>query len=105
MGAKMRPLGSRKNSVYFLIPLCTLLGACAPDGTPEQAAATPEDNFVESCGACHGTENNGPTIAELRALSSEQLRAGIINHPTAGQIPDRLTAARIDELIKYLEAQ
>ena len=89
----------------MLTPLCALLGACAPDDAQEKAAVTPEDMFTESCGACHSVENNGPTVAELRVLNSEELRAGIRNHPTAGDISDRLTAARIDELIKYLERQ
>lgn len=89
----------------MLIPVCALLAACAPEDTEEQAVVTPEDMFMNSCGACHTVENNGPTIAELRALSPEELRAGIVNHPTAGDIPDRLTAAHIDDLIKYLESQ
>lgn len=99
----MRIHQSLQKSTYLLIPLCALLAACAPEDAKKQAGTTPEDLFTESCGACHGVENKGPTVAELRALSPEELRAGIINHPTAGEIPDRLTAAHIDDLIKYLE--
>jgi mono/diheme cytochrome c family protein len=101
----MRLHQSQRKLIYMLIPLCALLGACAPDDAQKNVAATPEDMFTESCGACHSVEDNGPTVVELRALSAEELRAGIRNHPTAGDISDRLSAARIDELIKYLEQQ
>lgn len=89
--------------VRLLIPCSILFAACAPEQTPEPSAVTPEQMFMESCGGCHTREDNGPSIADLRALSADELRVGISNHPTAGDIPDRLSAARIDELIKYLE--
>jgi len=99
----MRLILTFNRLIFALLPMCAFLAACSPQDAPEQAAATPEEVFMESCGACHTREDNGPSVADLRALSPEQLRAGISNHPTAGDIPDRLTAARIDELIKYLE--
>lgn len=91
----------RVASIAILISF--LLAACAPDDRQEQLAATPEQIFEKDCGACHGETGGGPTIAELRALSTEDLRAAISNHPTAGQIPERLPAARVDDLIKYIE--
>ena len=90
-------------SIYLLIPVFTLLGACGRETAEEQANATAEEYFAQSCGACHTVADNAPTVAEMRALSSEDLRDGIINHPTAGEITERLSAARIDELIKYIE--
>lgn len=92
-------------SIYMLLPVFALLGACGRESAEEKANATSEEFFAQSCGACHTVADNAPTIAELGALSSEDLRAGIRNHPTAGEISDRLSAARIDELIKYIETQ
>jgi len=77
------------------------LSACAPDsGAPPPRSKA--DLFNESCGACHGEAGKGPSLAELRALPEDELRAGIRNHPTAGQIAERLSADRIDRLIEYL---
>jgi mono/diheme cytochrome c family protein len=98
----MRVHQTLQKLIYILIPLCMLLAACATEDAEEKAAAT-EETFNESCGVCHSLEDNGPSVADLRALSPEELRAGIVNHPTAGQILDRLTAAQIDDLIKFLE--
>jgi len=87
-------------SIYMLIPVFAVLGAC---GSEKQADATIDETFEQDCGACHSVAENAPTVADLRALSSEDLRAGIVNHPTAGEITSRMSAARIDELIQYLE--
>lgn len=92
-------------SASIAIALSVLLAACAPEGAPEQGAATPEEMFIEQCGACHGTEARAPTISELRALSSEDLRAAISDHATAGEIAERLPAARVDDLINYIEQE
>jgi mono/diheme cytochrome c family protein len=88
-------------SISILISV--LLAACAPDDGQEQSAASPEQVFEKDCGACHRENGGGPTIAELRMLSTEDLRAAIIDHPTAGQIPERLPAARVDDLINFIE--
>ena len=90
-------------SVCILVPVLALLGACGSETAEEQADATTDESFAQDCGACHSVANNAPSIEDLRALSSEELRAAIMGHPTAGDIPDRLTAARIDSLIQYLD--
>jgi mono/diheme cytochrome c family protein len=90
-------------SVCILVPVFALLGACGSETAEERADATTDESFAQDCGACHSVANNAPSIEDLRALSSEELRAGIMSHPSAGDIPDRLTAARIDGLIQYLD--
>ena len=81
------------------------LAACAqetsPPAAPEEAGS---DLFEENCSACHG-KGMGPPVEHLRSLSTEEIRAGIINHPTAGQIQERLRADRVDKLIKFLDAE
>lgn len=86
-----------------LAPLLTVLAACAPDPVPDSGELSGQDVFDESCAACHGKEGLGPSLEHLRSLSSAELRAGIMNHPTAGQIQERLRADRVDKLIKYLD--
>ena len=85
------------------IPIYATLSACAPEADRQRQVKSGAEMFDESCGACHGEEGRGPSIAELRALPPEELRAAIRNHPTAGQIPERLSADRIGGLIEYLE--
>lgn len=80
------------------------LSACAPnDGTSEKSAADGAALFDENCSACHGEQGRGPSMADIRALSPDGLRSAIRNHPTAGQIPQRLPAAEVQQLIEYLE--
>jgi mono/diheme cytochrome c family protein len=104
------------NPPQYLIPatlcLAALLAACSPGEPParEDAAPAPTsridagaDLFAQQCGACHGASGRGPSLETLQALSSDDLRAGIRNHPTAGTIPQRLPAAELSDLIEYLE--
>jgi len=86
------------------IALCALLAACAPDvEKDEQRAAAAAALFQENCSPCHGQQGRGPALIELRALGPDELRAAIRNHPTAGQIPQRLPAASVQQLIEYIE--
>ncbi|MGI9331114.1 MAG: c-type cytochrome [Gammaproteobacteria bacterium] len=106
----------RSKPLQYTIPatlcLAALLAACSPGKPPATEPAPPAqtsssdiggDLFEKQCGACHGVNGRGPSLATLRALSSEDLRAGIRNHPTAGTIPQRLPAAELSDLIEYLE--
>ena len=85
----------------FLLSL--LLTACSPEPTAELAQEKGKDVFAERCADCHGAEGRGPSMAELRALTSDQRREAIKNHPTAGDLLERLSAADIGDLIEYLE--
>jgi mono/diheme cytochrome c family protein len=86
-----------------------LASACAPDspGTVDepQAAERGEQAFNENCGVCHGTGGRGPALAELKALSSAERRDRIRNHPIAGQIPQRLPAHQLSDVIEFLESE
>jgi len=84
--------------------LFAFVAACAPDKSPGGDSATDGAAlFAENCGDCHGEQGRGPSIADMRALTTDELRAAMKNHPTAGEIPQRLPAAEIQELIDYLE--
>jgi mono/diheme cytochrome c family protein len=80
-----------------------VLAGCAPDTPPENAAANGEALFSQRCGACHGAEGRGPSLEELRALSPEELRARIRNHPRAGDVLDRLPAVEFSDLVEFIE--
>lgn len=93
--------------------LVVLLAACGPAQEPpaegtaaapvNEAATTGQDLFDKNCGACHGPGGRGPSLETLKALSREELGMAIRNHPTAGQIPSRLPANEIGDLIEFLE--
>ncbi len=94
------------NTIGFLtVLLGVLMSACAPDteGTQQRAIERGAESFDKNCGACHGQQGRGPSMEDLRALAPDALREAIRNHPTAGQIPERLSAARVQEIIEYLE--
>ncbi len=91
-------------SAFAALLAVGLLAGCTPDHPgDQQAEASPGDLFQQNCGACHGEGGRGPSLEHLRSLSEQELRAGIKNHPTAGQIQERLRADRVDKLIKYLD--
>ncbi|MFQ5634086.1 MAG: c-type cytochrome [Gammaproteobacteria bacterium] len=90
--------------VQMLAAICVLISACAPDsGTVEQSNGAGAALFDENCSPCHGQAVGVPTMTELRALAPDELRAGIRDHPTAGEIPQRLPAATMQTLIEYIE--
>ncbi len=90
----------------LLTILLALLAACAQDSEPDQSPAERGARlFAENCSPCHGLAGRGPSLQDdIRALNPEQLRAAIRNHPTAGQIPERLPAARVQDIIEFFES-
>ena len=103
-------MSSSKNRAAIAVLLAGVVSACAPSETPtgeaapaQTAAESGADLFAVNCGPCHGPGGRGPSLETLKALSSEDLRAAIRNHPTAGQIPQRLPANEIGDLIEFLD--
>lgn len=93
-------------SVLIATAFLGLLSACSPDGGSGGRAAAKADGaalFDTNCSACHGQMDRGPSLDDIRSLSPEGLRSAIRNHPTAGQIPQRLPAADLQRLIEFLE--
>ena len=85
------------------------LSACAPEssgtaGGPDTVERG-EQVFNDSCGVCHGAGGRGPTLAEIKALSSADRRDRIRNHPIAGQIPQRLPANQLSDVIEFFESE
>ena len=93
-------------SVLIASAFLGLLSACAPDRDNDGQSARRADGaslFETNCSACHGELGRGPSLDDIRALSPDGLRSAIRNHPTAGQIPQRLPAAELQRLIEFLE--
>lgn len=90
-------------SVLIATAFLGLLSACAPDGGQSASGADGASLFETNCSACHGQMGRGPSLDDIRALSPDGLRSAIRNHPTAGQIPQRLPAAELQRLIEFLE--
>ena len=86
-----------------------LVSACAPESpdtvAEPQAIERGEQAFIENCGICHGVAGRGPALAEIKALSSTERRDRIRNHPIAGQIPQRLPAHELSDVIEFLESE
>jgi mono/diheme cytochrome c family protein len=70
-----------------------------------RAAARGEQVFDYNCGYCHGADGRGPSLAEITGLSKVERRNRIINHPIAGQIPQRLQANEISDLNEFFESE
>ncbi len=107
-----RPDPLRRHTGLIGAMLClALAGAsgCAPqEETPtggDTSAARGESVFDYNCGFCHGETGRGPKLSEIRALSQTERRNAIINHPVAGQIPQRLPAHELSDLIEFIESE
>ena len=85
------------------------LAGCSPEsgGTRSEPASADrgEQVFIENCSVCHGAEGRGPALAEIRALSSSTRREKIRSHPIAGQIPQRLPANQLADVIEFFETE
>ena len=96
-----------KGPLSFGMILCaiSLAPACTPDDDrplgERQSAARGETVFDYNCGYCHGAEGRGPALSELKALSERERRKRIMNHPISGQIPQRLSAHELSDLIEF----
>jgi mono/diheme cytochrome c family protein len=104
----MTLVSSTTGSILLTTALAGMLSACAPegrDGGKKASAADGASLFETNCSACHGEMGRGPSLDDIRSLSPDGLRAAIRNHPTAGQIPQRLPAAEIQRLIEFLEQE
>ena len=88
---------------FGITMIFALLSACSSEPVEEIVDDKGEQLFEQSCAACHGEEGRGPSMEDIRALPSEQLRAAIANHPRAGDVLERLTAADIGDLVEFLE--
>ena len=97
-----------RGTIGILASLVLFASACAPESADvaeePRAAGRGEQVFDENCGVCHGPGGRGPALTELKALSSADRRDRIRNHPIAGQIPQRLPAHQLSDVIEFLES-
>jgi mono/diheme cytochrome c family protein len=86
-----------------------LISACDSDRSSSvsgpQAVERGEQLFNDNCGFCHGAEGRGPKLTELTSLSENDRRGRVINHPIAGQIPQRLRAHELADLNEFLNSK
>lgn len=89
-----------------LAGLCLMIAGCAPESADERAAASqPIDGaavFAENCAMCH-LSGRAPKLESIKALSLAERSDRIKNHPRAGNLTDRLTAATLLDLIDFLK--
>ena len=83
--------------------------ACTPESdkvlSGPQAVARGEQVFDYNCGYCHGAKGRGPTLTDIKLLSKSERRNKMINHPIAGQIPQRLRANEISDLNEFFDSE
>ena len=100
---------NRSATIGLLSLVVLTLSACAPEngGTASgpEAAERGEQVFLENCGVCHGEGGRGPALSEIKALPSAERRNRISNHPIAGQIPQRLPANQLSDVIEFFESE
>ena len=92
-----------------IISLVILLASgCSPESdrplSGRQAVERGATVFDYNCGFCHGPQGRAPALSELKSLSSSERRNRIINHPISGQIPQRLAAHELSDLVEFLES-
>ena len=98
-------------SVLFGILFCgaLLATACSPESdrplTGPQAVARGEQVFEYNCGYCHGAKGRGPSLIGIKSLPKSERRNKIINHPVAGQIPQRLPANELSDLSEFFDSE
>ncbi len=102
------PRWTRPATIGVLSCAFLALSACAPEssgkaGGPDTVERG-EQVFNDNCGACHGAGGRGPALSEIKALSSADRRDRIRNHPVAGQIPQRLQANQLSDVIEFFES-
>ena len=97
-------------SATLTICLAGMVSACSPPDSPSaqsrEQAQTIESGaalFEENCGVCHGAGGRGPSLETLQALSPEELRNAIRNHPVAGPVPGRMPANEVSDLVEFLD--
>ena len=101
----MKIIQTTARSIVIPALLALLLSACSPDDLPAKQS-TKESGaaiFKENCSYCHGPDRRGPAMDELHALTSDELRKALREHPTAGQIPQKLPAIDLQALIEFIE--
>jgi len=102
-----RLVGTAALGVGYCVVL--LLSACGIDdggsdgGLP--AAERGEQLFEVNCGPCHGPDGGGPDLARIKALSPDERGEKIRNHPIAGQIPQRMLAKELLDVIEFFDSK
>lgn len=98
----------RLSTTALLSCTAAILGACDSGGdktlTGPEAAERGEQLFTYNCGACHGIDGQGPSLAQIKSLADSERRDRMANHPVAGQIPQRLRAHELADLHEFFES-
>ena len=95
----------------LMLSFSVLLIGCAPDSNTaapdtsakEASIQSGEEVFMINCSPCHGEGGRGPALSSIQSLTPEARGNAIRNHPTAGQIPQRLPAAQLAQLLDFFE--
>jgi mono/diheme cytochrome c family protein len=83
-----------------------LIAGCAPESADDRDSASQAIDgavvFAENCAVCH-LSGRAPRLESIKALPQSERGDRIRNHPRAGNLVDRLTAATLLDLIDFLK--
>ena len=86
--------------------MCLLIAGCAPESEDKQASTSQAIDgaavFAENCAVCH-LSGRAPKLESIKALPQSERGNRMRNHPRAGDLLDRLTAATLLDLIDFLK--
>ena len=87
--------------------VCLMIAGCAPDSADERVGTSSSLDgaavFAENCAVCH-LSGRAPRLESIQALPQAERTNRIRNHPQAGNLVDRLTAATLLDLIDFLNS-
>jgi mono/diheme cytochrome c family protein len=84
-----------------------LVAGCAPESADERGGEPQAIDgaavFAENCAVCH-LGGRAPRLESIKALPQSERGNRMSNHPRAGDLVDRLTAATLLDLIDFLKS-
>jgi mono/diheme cytochrome c family protein len=97
------PIAGRVPQRLSAIELAGLIEFLKSDPSDDALSVGPTDPIFRECGACHGG-GRGPALSEIMGLSQADVKSRLLEHPVAGQVPQRLTARDLANLVEFLNS-
>ena len=104
---RSHPRLSLNLGVFLAAGMCLMIAGCAPETADESGGTSSSIDgaavFAENCAVCH-LSGRAPKLESIKALPQAERANRIRNHPRAGDLVDRLTAATLLDLIDFLNS-
>lgn len=97
------PVAGRVPQRLSAIEMAGLIEFLKSEPSDDALSVGPTDPISRECGACHGG-GRGPALSEIMGLSQAEVESRLLEHPVAGQVPQRLTARELVDLVEFLKS-